>query len=183
MLAKKAITVGRFIVLSVGLIPFSAIFEALSLFSFLSRAGHPYLPRASLIIPLIGLAAADFGSFAKTLSMKGASAVAPAQIKGRSGVRHEFALALLAEPGKAKVVLDAELSTAEVDEVKVLKFYVKVFDVAPEKAVLCVSPKLAQRAAALAKEYDIVVLEDESPLSLVSKAEKFVEQDFKAVPR
>jgi hypothetical protein len=170
-------------VLSVGLIPFSAIFAALSLFSFLLRAGHTNLPQAILAIPLIGLGVADFGSFAQALSTRGTSAMAPAQIKGRSGVKHEFALALLAEPGKAKVVLDAELSTAEVDEVKVLKFYVKVFDVGPEKAVLCVSPKLADRAAALAKEYDIVVLEDESPLNLVSKAEKFVEQDFKAVPR
>jgi hypothetical protein len=169
--------------LSVGLFPFSAIFGAISLFSFLPRAVHPHLSQASLAIPLIGLAVADFGSFAKALSMGGASAMAPAQIKGKSGVKHEFALALLAEPGKARVVLDAELSTAEVDEVKVLKFYVKVFDVGPDKAVLCVSPKLAVRAAALAKEYDIVVLEDESLLNLVSKAEKFVEQNFRAVSR
>jgi hypothetical protein len=156
---------------------------ALSLISFLSLVGHSHLPQARLAIPLIGLAAADFGSLARTLSVGGTSAMAPARIKGKSGVKHEFTFALLAEPGKARVVLDTELSTKEVDEIKVLKFYVKVFDVGPEKGVLCVSPRLAERAAALAKEYDIVVFENESFNNLVSMAEKFVDQNFKIVPK
>ena len=128
---------------------------------------------------LIGVAAPDFRPLARAFSTGDSSATAPAQIQGRSGVRHEFAFALLSEPGKAKVVLDAELSTNDVDEIKVLKFYVKVFDVGPEKAVLCVCPRLDKRAAALAREYGVVVLEDESPLNLASAAEKFVEQNFR----
>ena len=95
---------------------------------------------------------------------------------GKSGVKHEFAFALVPDSGKTKIVVDTELSVKEVDEMKVLKFYVKVFDVNPEKAVLCVSPKLGARAATLAKEYGITVLEDDVPKRLIPMAEKIVNE-------
>jgi hypothetical protein len=118
----------------------------------------------------------DFESMATDLSKKGLIAKAPASIIGKSGVKHEFAFALVPETGKAKIVLDTELSVKEVDEMKVLKFYVKVFDVGPEKSVLCVSPKLGARAATLAKEYGIVVIEDDVPRKLIPLAEKLVNE-------
>lgn len=118
----------------------------------------------------------DFQSVAKEFTSKGMKALAPAQIVGKSGVRHEFAFALLPDAGKARVVVDTELSVQEVDEMKVLKFYVKVFDVGPEKAILCVSPKLESRAATLAKEYGIVVLEDDVPKRLIPMTAEAIEK-------
>jgi hypothetical protein len=118
----------------------------------------------------------DFESMASDLTKHGMNARAPAAIIGKSGVKHEFAFALIPDSGRAKLVLDTELSVKEVDEMKVLKFYVKVFDVGPEKSVLCVSPKLGARAATLAREYGIVVLENEVPKMLVSMAEKLVRE-------
>jgi hypothetical protein len=59
---------------------------------------------------------------------------------------------------------------------KVLKFYDKVFDVSPEKAELCVSPRLNERSRSLAKEYQIMVAEDEVPRNLIAAAEGHVRQ-------
>ncbi len=100
--------------------------------------------------------------------------MSPATLVGNSGIRHEFAFAVVPESGKPAVVIDTELSVGDVDDTKVLKFYVKVFDVRPEKAILCVSPKLSQRAAALSREYGIEVLEDEVPRNLVKLAGKAI---------
>ena len=116
----------------------------------------------------------DFEAVAAQLSDKGAQA--PAFIVGKSGVKHEFAFAVVPPSTKAKIVVDTELSVKEVDEMKVLKFYVKVYDVSPEKAILCVSPKLGERARALAGEYGITVLENEVPRKLIGMASEAVEK-------
>jgi len=145
---------------------------------FLSRAAFPAFlltfPIATL--PLVLETKGDFETIATELNKKGVKAHAPAAIIGKSGVKHEFAFALMPDTGKARIVVDTELSVKEVDEMKVLKFYVKVFDVSPEKAVLCVSPKLGARAATLAKEYGITVLEDDVPRRLIPMAEKVVNE-------
>ena len=130
------------------------------------------IPVASMILAIES--GDGFETVATELNKKGIRAQAPAAILGKSGVKHEFAFAVVPDAGRAKVVVDTELSVKDVDEMKVLKFYVKVFDVGPEKAVLCVSPKLGSRAATLAKEYGITVLEDEVPKKLIPKAEKVV---------
>ena len=132
------------------------------------------LPAAPL--PLVVEAKGDFETMASEMNRRGMKAHAPAAIVGKSGVKHEFAFAVMPDPGRAKIVVDTELSVKEVDEMKVLKFYVKVFDVDPEKAVLCVSPKLGARAATLAKEYGITVLEDDVPKRLIPLAEKVVNE-------
>jgi hypothetical protein len=119
---------------------------------------------------------AGFEALASDLNKKGAKAHAPASIVGKSGVKHEFAFALMPDATKAKVVVDTELSVKDVDEMKVLKFYVKVFDVNSEKAILCVSPKLNERASTLAREYGISVLEDEVPKKLIAKAAEAVNE-------
>jgi len=110
----------------------------------------------------------DFESMAKKLSGSGVQAFAPAVVVGKSGVRHEFSLAVGGP--KPRVVVGEALSMKEVDDLKVLSFYAKVFDVGPERAILCVSPGLDQRAKALAKEYKITVLENETPRKLIPMA-------------
>jgi len=135
-------------------------------------ASMAYLP---LFPAAFALQSTTFENLAQSLGKKGVKAGAPASLMGKSGVKHEFAFALIPEGGKAKMVVDTELSVNEVDEMKVLKFYVKVFDVGPEKAILCVSPKLNGRAAVLAHEYGIEVFEDDVPKKLVGLAEKAVE--------
>jgi hypothetical protein len=153
------------------LVSFGLVIFAIGAHLPLSMLGLSLVPAGILL-----QASRDFESIASDLSRKGMNAKAPAAIVGKSGVKHEFAFALVPDGGKAKIVLDTELSVKEVDEMKVLKFYVKVFDVGPEKSVLCVSPKLGSRAATLAKEYGIVVLEDEVPKKLISMAEKLVNE-------
>jgi len=132
------------------------------------------LPVAS--IALVAETSGGFEIMASQLNRRGFRALAPAAIVGKSGVKHEFAFALAPDSGKTRIVVDTELSVKEVDEMKVLKFYVKVFDVGPEKAVLCVCPKLGERAATLAKEYGITVLEDDVPRRLIPMAEKVVKE-------
>ncbi len=126
-------------------------------------------PSAFILTSMTG-----FGGLADGISKKGKNARAPAVIVGSSGVKHEFAFAITPESKKPKVVVDTELSVEDVDDTKVLKFYVKVFDVQPEKAILCVTPKLSERAAALAREYGIEVLEDEVPRRLVERAAEVI---------
>ena len=123
----------------------------------------------------------DFDAVASDLGKRGIKAQAPAVLVGKSGVKHEFAFAVLDE-GKAKVVVDTELSVKEVDEMKVLKFYVKVFDISPARAVLCVCPTLGQRAKDLASEYGITVLEDEIPRKLIPKAADAVQKILQVGP-
>ena len=127
---------------------------------------------ASMLVPMMVVlgSATDFESYAGDLSKRGVRAMAPASIVGRSGVKHDFAFAVTEDSGKTKVVVDTELSVKEVDEMKVLKFYVKVYDVGPENAILCVSPKLSPRAATLAHEYGLSVLEEEVPRKLIQRA-------------
>ena len=138
------------------------------------------IPAVLLALPAASIALVvekgDFESIASELNRKGVKASAPAAILGKSGVKHEFAFALIPDSGKARIVVDTELSVKEVDEMKVLKFYVKVFDVGPDKAVLCVSPRLGARAATLAKEYGITVLENDVPRKLIPMAEKVVKE-------
>jgi hypothetical protein len=138
---------------------------------------HPSFSLLSLLAS--GLVLESFSGFegiAEGLNRKGNKAHAPAAIVGSSGIRHEFAFAVIPDSGKPKVVVDTELAVQDVDDTKVLKFYVKVFDVRPERAILCVSPKLSSRAATLAKEYGIEVLEDEVPRKLLKLAEKAIDE-------
>jgi hypothetical protein len=125
------------------------------------------LTSAAFLLESLG----DFESVAASLAGKGKQAKAPAQIVGKSGVKHEFSLAEFSKSGgDPEVVVDAELSVKDVDEMRVLKFYVKVFDVSPKKSILCVCPRLTERASSLAKEYGITVLESDVPRKLVQMA-------------
>jgi hypothetical protein len=146
------------------------LFAQLAVVALGISAGAPALV-ISLVSTVVFLESmGDFEGLAATLSGEGKHAKAPAQMLGKSGVKHEFSLAVLTDSGSPVVVTDAELSVKEVDEMKVLKFYVKVFDVSPKKAILCVCPRLNERARGLAKEYGIIVLENDVPKKLVEMA-------------
>jgi hypothetical protein len=135
-----------------------------------------YLVPSVFAPPLFLSSERDFESMAKRLSESGVPAAAGATLVGKSGTKHDFALAVTQPTGKAKLVVDTALSVNGVDETKVLAFYVKVFDVGPERAILAVSPKLTDRAKALAKEYRIIVLENEAPRKLVPMVADTVEK-------
>jgi hypothetical protein len=150
---------------------FGLLTAGLSFGTPLTLLGLSLLPAAVVLE-----ARRDLESVAADLSREGIKSQAPAMITGKSGIKHEFALAVVGGDGKPKVVVDTELSIKDVDEMKVLKFYVKVFDVSPDKAVLCVSPRLNERAKSLAKEYQIIIAEDEVPKNLISATEKLVKQ-------
>jgi len=122
----------------------------------------------------------DFEALAKRLTGSGMKATAPAVLVGRSGARHEFALAVQSPGGGPKVVVDAALSLKAVDDIQVLSFYAKGFDLSPEHALLCVSPHLGASGKELAQEYKISVLENEVPKMLVPMAAKYLEDLLKA---
>jgi len=108
----------------------------------------------------------DLSSVAESYNKQGKTARAPAKIAGKSGIEHKFALAVL-EAGEPRVVADTALSVSDVDETRVLAFYVKVFDVGAANSILCVAPRLNPKAKLLANQYGIVVLESEEPRKLV----------------
>jgi len=145
----------------------------------LGFAGPTSLLGLSLLSSMILLESErDFESMATEFSADGLKASAPSMIFGKSGVKHEFSFGVVNDSGAAKVVVDTELSVKEVEEMKVLKFYVKVFDVSPAKAILCVSPKLTDKARQLAKEYGITVIEDDVPRNLIPLARKQVKDEL-----
>lgn len=117
----------------------------------------------------------DFEGLAKHLKRSGVEASAPASLAGKSGANHEFAFAAHLMSGDSLVVVDTALSMREVEEIKVLSFYAKVFDVSPEHALLCVSPRLGPRGKQLASEYNIAVMENEIPRQLVTMVERYID--------
>jgi hypothetical protein len=145
-------------------------------FSHLQLSHALYLVPSLLTSPLLLSSERDFESMAKRLCETGVPAAAGATLVGKSGTKHDFAFAITQPTGKAKLVVDTALSVNGVDETKVLAFYVKVFDIGPERAILAVSPKLTDRARALAREYRIIVLENEAPRKLVPMVADTVEK-------
>ena len=142
----------------------------LALVAVAFQFGRPFYTLPFLSSVALLASEKDFESMAKKLSGSGVQASSPAVLTGKSGIRHEFSLAVGGASSKPKVVVDEALSVKEVSELKVLAFYVKVFDVGPEKAILCVSPRLDEKAKSLAKEYKITVLENEQPRKLIPMA-------------
>lgn len=118
----------------------------------------------------------DLEGLANRLSSSGFNAAAPAMLVGRSGAKHNFALAVLSTQGKIKIIVEVALSMKEVEELQVLSFQAKVFDLNPEHALLCVSPKLGQAGKFIASEYNISVIESEVPRQLVSMVAEYVDQ-------
>ncbi len=113
----------------------------------------------------------NFGSVAAKFTGPNRSVVAPALVVGRSGMEHEFALG--AGPTSPRmprdVVVEAVVGGGPADETKIISFYVKVFDVGAKSAIFAVCPGLTPKAAELAKEYGLIVVESREPDQLVER--------------
>ena len=120
--------------------------------------------------PLIEMWSMDFGELAEVLGKAGYIVKCPATLKGASGVEHNFEFALLnpETPNNVEYVMDVELEENEINEVKVLSFFAKAFDVKAKRKILVAIPKLNQRAREMAKNYKITVLENLSPKDIPS---------------
>lgn len=118
----------------------------------------------------------NFESLAKRYIDAGHLASTSSSVLGASGVKHRFAFTVSGEDGVMQVVADTALSVTDVDEVKVLSFFAKVYDVKPKAAVLCVSPRLNPRAAELARQYGLSVLEHEKPRELIPMLAKTIDK-------
>ncbi len=139
-------------------------------------SAHILLAAAPLLSAVGMRTEVNFESLAKKYAGTGLLAAASAKLAGNSGVKHAFALAVTNQDGTVKVVADAALSVSEVDEVKVLAFFAKVYDVKPKAAVLCVSPKLNPGAAELARQYGLCVIESEKPRELIPMLAKTIDK-------
>ncbi len=118
----------------------------------------------------------DFEPLAKVCAAAGRKAGTSVEVVGRSGIKHSFSMAVMSKDGSPELVADAAVADSEVGEVKVLGFYVKVYDVKPKMGVLCVSPKLTAGAADLAAKYGLTVLESERPTDLPAMLRQVVEK-------
>lgn len=132
---------------------------------------------ATMFSSAIGLGThINFESLAKRYVDAGYLASTSSSVPGASGVKHNFAFTIAKEDGVMQVVADTALSVTEVEEVEVLGFFAKVYDVKPKAAVLCVSPRLSPRAAELARQYKLYVLEQEKPRELIPILAKTVDK-------
>lgn len=112
----------------------------------------------------------NFDDLIDNLQKEGYVAKHSAVLKGSSGVEHNFKLAVwdLKTSDKVKYVIDVEVEENEVTEIKVLSFFAKAFDVRAEKRVLVAIPSLTQKAREMAKNYNILVVENLDPSGVVS---------------
>jgi hypothetical protein len=131
----------------------------------------------SLLSSAIGLGThLNFESLASKYVESGLVAGTSTKLAGASGVKHTFEFTVSGDDGQALVVADTATSVTDIDEVKVLGFYAKVYDVRPKAAVLCVSPKLTEGASALAKQYGLFVVESEKPRQLIQLLSETVDK-------
>ncbi|RLE83426.1 MAG: hypothetical protein DRJ41_04885 [Thermoprotei archaeon] len=87
----------------------------------------------------------------------------PAFIKGKSGVTHEFSLALFpsqsSDENRPELVIDVYISDELIDIRQFLIFYAKVIDVSPREKALIAVPGLKEEARLMAEKSSVHVLE------------------------
>ena len=116
----------------------------------------------------------DFQSILEKVAGKGWLFQAPAVLKGRSGVEHQFAFAVWSEGREPSgnppdVLADALVSEGEVDSSQVFASLAKIFDVKPWESLLIAVPKMSERAMMVARSYDINVVEADEVAQLKDK--------------
>ncbi|MEM0456540.1 MAG: hypothetical protein QXI01_02280 [Nitrososphaerota archaeon] len=104
------------------------------------------------------------------------------KIRGKSGVEHTFTLGLWQyEHGlreTPEVVVDIHMDV--VDDVHVLTLYAKIIDTGVKNAILAAVPIATEKAKALAKYYDITIVEAEDADALVEKLTLAIEDVIKS---
>jgi hypothetical protein len=103
----------------------------------------------------------------------------PAQIVGKSGVQHQFSFAST-EGKNPSFVGDVIIGPGEKDETKVLSLFIKVYDIGAKRAILCVTPKLTNEAAKLARLYNILTVESPDAKLLPKMLQDLMERISKA---
>ncbi|MEM2910248.1 MAG: hypothetical protein QXO01_04195 [Nitrososphaerota archaeon] len=102
-------------------------------------------------------------------------------IRGKSGIEHNFTLALWPyEYGLKKtpdVVVD--IHTGVVEEIQVLGLYAKIIDTEIRNAMLTAVPMASEKAKALAKYYGIIIVEAEDTEALIEKLTFTIEDTIK----
>ena len=116
----------------------------------------------------------DFQSILKEVAGRGWLFQAPAVLKGRSGVEHQFSLAIWSEGREPSrdppdILADALVSEGEVDSSQVFASLAKIFDVKPWEGLLIALPKVSERARMVARSYDINLVEAEEAAQLRDK--------------
>ncbi|MBS7635855.1 hypothetical protein KEJ37_00680 [Candidatus Bathyarchaeota archaeon] len=85
---------------------------------------------------------------------------APAFLKGKSGANHMFDIAAYRKEITKKVaVMDVAIAKEVVSEQPVIALFAKIYDVAPDSAILVAIPKLGDNAKKMADLYNIKVVE------------------------
>lgn len=92
----------------------------------------------------------------------------PLVVTGKSGVRHTFTFGL-GSIESPTVAGDIVISTAPVDETKVLSLFIKVYDVSAKNSILCVAPSLTPDAKKLSSLYKIFVVEAPSESEILTR--------------
>jgi len=103
------------------------------------------------------------------------------KIKGRSGIEHTFTLALWpyehALHSLPEIVVDIHMDVAE--DVHVLALYAKIIDTGIKNAIFAVVPRANEKAKALAKYYEITMVEAENSEVLTEKLTLTIEDKIK----
>lgn len=118
----------------------------------------------------------NFKSLVRRYTDAGHVADAPGTLLGNSGIKHAFSFVVSSKDGAPEAVVDEPLPHPEVNEMKVLAFFAKVYDVKPKTAVMCLSSRIGAAAAGLAEEYKIVVLQNENPEQLSGMLSKVIDK-------
>ncbi|MEM4312419.1 MAG: hypothetical protein QXX95_08530 [Nitrososphaerales archaeon] len=79
-------------------------------------------------------------------------------LKGKSNIEHKFDLVI----SDGSIVFDFISSQVPLDDIAVIRFFAKVFDVNAKKGVLVVKPRLRDSGKKLAKLYKIKTVEVEN---------------------
>ncbi len=86
-------------------------------------------------------------------------------VVGKSGISHQFDLAVMSkdEHEKPVVVVDVCVDEKPIEEAKVITMYAKKFDIEPTSAILVSVPSSSAGAQELAKQYGIIMIDAEKP--------------------
>ncbi len=104
------------------------------------------------------------------------------KIKGKSGIEHTFTLALWPYERSLhsfpEVVVDIHMDVA--DDVHVLALYAKIIDTGIKNAIFAAVPMANEKAKALAKYYEIIMVEAENTEVLIEKLTLTIEDIIKS---
>ena len=112
----------------------------------------------------------------------------PAMVSGMTGSKHDFTFASWNKnagesAGPPDLVGSIHMSDTEANATDVLAFWAKAVDVGAKNRVLMTIPKTSEEGKALAKAYDIKVVEGRDAAKLQDKARKMLRQIIKESER